>query len=115
VTGRLRLSWRSSTGAQLSTSDGPDTVLPSSPWGPLPVVGTAPPNAWFVEPQLVLDTGSVTAITTVGVGSARLMAGDYDPAWAPGESMPLVSVVSETETVPLFDRRSPTITLQEVG
>ncbi len=115
VTGRLRLSWRSSTGAQLSTSDGPDTVLPASPWGALPVIGTAPPNAWFVEPQLVLDNASVTSPTIVSLGSARLMLGDFDPAWAPGEGMPLVSITGLTESVPLFDRRSPTITLQEVG
>jgi hypothetical protein len=115
VTGRLRLSWRSSTGAQLSTSDGPDTVLPASPWGALPVIGTAPPNAWYVEPQLVLDNASVTSPTIVSLGSGRLMLGGFDPAWAPGEGMPLVSVTSLSETVPLFDRRSPTITLQEVG
>jgi hypothetical protein len=115
ITARMRLSWRSSTGLQLSTSDGPDTALPDSAYAPFPALGSAPPSAWFLEPQLVVDLASVTSPTTVFVGSARLGIGDYDPTGMPGEGLPLVSVVSLPETVPLFDRRSPSITLQEVG
>jgi hypothetical protein len=115
ISAQLRLSWRSSSGLQLSTSDGPLTVLSDSAHMPFPALGSAPPTAVYFEPQLVVNLASVTGPTTVFLGSARLGIGDFDPAWMPGEGLPLVSVVGLPETVPLFDRRSPTITLQEVG
>jgi hypothetical protein len=116
-TASMRLSWRTNSGTLLSTSTGPDATLTltSAPsWGRWPVHAWAPPGAVYVEPQLVVDIASVTAPTTIYVGSGRLGIGEDDETWYPGEGLPQVSVTDFQEQVPYFLRRTAQLTLVEV-
>jgi hypothetical protein len=115
IPAHLRLSWRDATGAQISAVDAADTTLSTTSWGAFPVLGTAPPTAVFMEPQVVLASGSIGAPTTVYLGSARLGLGNFDATWMPGEGMQLVALTGLSESVPIGDRRTCTLTLQEVS
>lgn len=115
VRGHMRLSWYDAAGALLSTVDAPNVAFPTTSWGRFPVIGCAPPTAVFFEPQVVLDTSSVAAPTTVSWGRGRLLVGRDDQLWMPGEDLPLVTIPSHAETVPIYDKRTPTLTLLEVG
>lgn len=115
VPAHIRLSWRDATGAQISATDPADVTLSTTGWGRFSVIGTAPPTAVYLEPQVVLASGAVGSITTVYLGSARLALGAYDATWMPGEGMPLISITALAESVPIGDRRSCTLTLQEVS
>jgi hypothetical protein len=100
VTARMVLSWRDATGTQVSTSQPSTwTALSTSTWGRFPAIGTAPPGAVYLEPQITVNPASVSAPTTVYVGSARLLVGGDDDLWLPGEGLPLVAVTSLSEQV----------------
>lgn len=114
-TAHLTLSWRTSTGALLSTAVGPSAAVPTGGvFGRFAVEAIPPVGAWYLEPQVVLTPSSVTTSTTINVGSARLMLGEDDTTWYPGEGLPQVSVTGWAENVPYFLRRTAQLTLVEV-
>lgn len=115
VRAHMRLSWYDASQAFISSIDPANAAVSTTSWGRCAAIGCAPPTAVYFEPQIVLDLTSVTVPTVVSVGRGRLLVGRDDPLWMPGEDLPLVSIVSEAETVPIYDKRTPTLTLLEVG
>lgn len=115
VTGHMRLSWRDAAGAQLSAVDPPNVTLSTTTWGRFAAIGTAPPTAVYLEPQVVLNLATIAAGGAVYVGAARLLLGGDDPMWLPGEGLPLVSITALAETVPIGNRRTAALTVQEVS
>jgi hypothetical protein len=117
-TAAMSLSWRNAAGGLLATTTGPDTAVATTGMGRWPVHGFVPPGAVYVEPQLLVDVGSVTAPTTIYYGSGRLGMGSLEQAddetWYPGEGLPQVTVTDFQEQVPYFLRRTAQLTLQEV-
>lgn len=110
VTVTAALVWRDNTGAALSTSTAAASV-DASGWVRLAVTGQAPTGAVTVGVQVQAPLGTVL---TVYVGAARLALEDTGTDWFPGEGLPMVSIVDMTETVPVYDRRTASLSLQEV-
>lgn len=107
VTVTPHLTWLSSTGAILSTTAGTGVNTASGSWTAFTVTGTAPSNAVWCLPRLVVTPGTVSGAAIVYVDELQLdmRVDSRGPrAWMPGQNQPRVSVLVTNEGVSRIGR-----------
>lgn len=116
----MRLRWVDSASVVISDSTNP--VFPSyntvtSTWVRMSVTGTAPANAWWVQPSPIVDDTTVILGGSLYVDELILEQDSVVNDWSPGTGLRPVEIVGLPETAP-FDarwRRGMSLTLREVA
>lgn len=116
----MRLRWLDSAGAFISDSGNPGfpsyTTVTGS-WVRLFVTGTAPVNAYYVQPAPIVDDTTVTLGASLYLDEFLFEQDNVVNDWVPGTGMRPVEIVSLSETAP-FDarwRKGMSLTLREVA
>ena len=111
------LVWLSSTGAVLSSSSGSSVATASGSWTSFVVTGTAPANAVWCIPRLVVTVNTVLGGSIVYVDELQLdMRIDTrgPRAWMPGENQPRVAIMVGKQSVSRIGKTNNTYTLVEL-